>query len=171
MNKKSTPNDYRQVIKKALIELRQTRDKLNALERAKTEPIAIIGMGCRFPGGADNPEAFWQLLRDGVDAIREVPADRWEIDAYYDPDPETPGKMYTRHGGFIERLEEFDPYFFGIAPREALSLDPQQRLLLEVSWEALENAALVPDHLKGSQTGVFGAAQINRPSHSAVNST
>jgi len=130
--------------------------KLDALERAKSEPIAIIGMGCRFPGGADNPEAFWQLLHDGVDAISEVPANRWDVDAYYDANPETPGKMYTRYGGFIEQLDEFDPQFFGITPRETVSLDPQQRLLLEVSWEALENAALPPDKLTASRkTGVF----------------
>jgi acyl transferase domain-containing protein/thioesterase domain-containing protein len=140
---------------KALIELKDMRAKLKSYEQAKNEPIAIIGIGCRFPGGADNPNAFWQLLRDGVDAIREVPADRWDIDAYYSPDLDAPGKMYTRYGGFVEHVDQFDSHFFGISPREALSLDPQQRLLLEVSWEALENAALVPSRLMGSQTGVF----------------
>ena len=105
-------------------------------------------MGCRFPRGADNPNAFWQLLRDGVDAISEVPKDRWDIDAYYDPNAETQGKMYTRYGGFIEQLDEFDPHFFGMAPREALTLDPQQRLLLEVSWEALEQACVRAEDLR-----------------------
>lgn len=120
----------------------------------KTEPIAIIGMGCRFPG-ADNPQAFWQLLHDGVDAIREVPPSRWDIDAYFDPDPDVPGKMYTRYSGFIDQVDQFDPQFFNISPREALSLDPQQRLLLEVTWEALEHANLVPEELYGSPTGVY----------------
>ena len=101
-----------------------------ALSRER-ESIAIIGLGCRFPG-ADGPEEFWNLLREGRDAIREIPADRWDVDAYYDPDPDAVGKMYTRHGAFLERVDGFDPGFFGIAPREAVSMDPQQRLLLEV---------------------------------------
>ncbi len=147
--------DYQALMKQALLELKQMRAKLNVLESAKTEPIAIVGLGCRFPGGANNPEAFWQLLHDGIDAIGEVPADRWDIDAYYDPNPDTPGKMYTRYGGFVERLDEFDSQFFNISPREAISLDPQQRLLLEVSWEALENAGLATERLAGSSTGVF----------------
>ncbi len=141
--------------KRALLALKEMQSKLDALERAKTEPIAIIGIGCRFPGGADNPEAFWHLLRDGVNAITEVPSDRWDIDAYYDPDPDAPGKMYTRYGGFLGQVDTFDPQFFGISPREAVSLDPQQRLLLEVSWEALENANQVPEQLFSSSTGVF----------------
>src|SRR6516165_7993782 len=128
---------------------------LSVLEYANVEPIAIIGIGCRFPGGADNPEAFWQRLRDGVDAIVEVPSDRWDIEAYYDPNPDAPGKMYSRCGGFLDRVDTFDPEFFGISPREAVSIDPQQRLLLEVSWEALEHAGIVPGTLEGSATGVF----------------
>jgi acyl transferase domain-containing protein/acyl carrier protein len=118
------------------------------------EPIAIIGIGCRFPG-ANSPAAFWQLLRDGVDAITEVPSDRWDLEEFYDPEPGIPGKMYTRYGGFIEQVDQFDPTFFGISPREAERIDPHQRLVLEVAWEALENAAVVPDRLSGSQTGVF----------------
>jgi len=121
---------------------------------APVEPIAIIGLACRFPGAPD-AEAFWQLLRDGVDAITEVPADRWPVDALYSPEPGTRGKMNTRWGGFLERVDLFDPHFFGISPREASRIDPQQRLLLEVVWEALENAGLPPDQLAGSQTGVF----------------
>jgi len=123
-----------------LLALKEAKAKLETVERSKTEPIAIIGMGCRFPGCANNPENFWQLLRDGVDAIAERPSERWDIDAYYDPDPELAGKIYTRYGGFLQQVDRFDPFFFGISPREAASLDPQQRLLLEVSWEALENA-------------------------------
>ncbi len=118
------------------------------------EPIAIIGIGCRFPG-ANEPEAFWQMLQDGVDAITEVPSDRWDVDAFYDSDPATPGKMSTRWGGFMEHVDQFEPSFFGISPREAERIDPQQRLVLEVAWEALENAGLVPEKLAGSQTGVF----------------
>ncbi|MEQ9237392.1 MAG: thioester reductase domain-containing protein [Coleofasciculus sp. E2-BRE-01] len=118
------------------------------------EPIAIIGIGCRFPGAKD-PESFWQLLRNGVDAIAQVPEDRWDIDAFYDPEPGTPGKMSTRWGGFLEQVDQFDPSFFGISPREVERMDPQQRLVLEVAWEALENAGLAPDKLAGSQTGVF----------------
>ncbi len=116
--------------------------------------LAIIGLGCRFPG-ANNPEAFWQLLRDGKDAITEVPPERWDINAFYDPNLKSPGKMNTRWGGFLEQVDLFDPHFFGISPREAERMDPQQRLLLEVSWEALENAGIAPEQLAGSQTGVF----------------
>ncbi|BAZ29708.1 polyketide synthase [Cylindrospermum sp. NIES-4074] len=155
MSKNSGNTDYQSLMKKALLELREMKSKLSTLERAKTEPIAIIGMGCRFPGGADHPEAFWQILRDELDTITEVPKNRWDVDAYYDPDPDSLGKMYTRHGGFVNQLYEFDAHFFGIPPREAISLDPQQRLLLEVSWESLENAGLSPERLAGSQTGVF----------------
>lgn len=153
-----TPSQQTEVLsstKRALVALKQMQAKLEALERAKYEPIAIVGMGCRFPGGADSPEAFWNLLRDGVDAIAEVPQDRWNVDAYYDSNPDTPGKICNRYGGFVSHLQEFDAQFFRIAPREALSLDPQQRLLLEVSWEALENAAIAPERLIGTQTGVF----------------
>jgi amino acid adenylation domain-containing protein/non-ribosomal peptide synthase protein (TIGR01720 family) len=142
--------------KRALLALQEMQSKLNALEHAKTEPIAIIGLSCRFPGGADNQETFWQLLREGRDAIIEVPKERWDIDAYYDPDPDAPGKMCTRYGGFLlGPVDQFDPQFFGISPREANSLDPQQRLLLELSWEALECANLVPEKIYGSSTGVF----------------
>jgi myxalamid-type polyketide synthase MxaC len=126
-----------------------------AISVTESEPVAIIGMGCRFPGGADDPERFWRQLVEGVDAIREVPPERWDIEQYYDPDPEAAGKMYTRWGGFLERVDQFDAAFFGIAPREAVSMDPQQRLLLEVAWEALEHAGLAPDRLRGSRTGVF----------------
>jgi malonyl CoA-acyl carrier protein transacylase len=144
-----------------LVALNEATNKLKAAEQAKTEPIAIVGMGCRFPGGANNPEAFWELLKDGVDAIASVPPQRWDIDAYYDPDPDTPGKMYTRYGGFIDRVDEFDAQFFGISPREAVNLDPQQRLLLEVSWSALENGGQVPQQLAGSKTGVFVGVTTN----------
>ncbi|MBE9170244.1 type I polyketide synthase [Pleurocapsales cyanobacterium LEGE 06147] len=118
------------------------------------EPIAIIGIGCRFPS-TKNPEEFWHLLRNGVDAITEVPKDRWNIEAFYDPRPATPGKMNTRWGGFLEQVDRFEPSFFEISPREAEQMDPQHRLVLEVAWEALENAGIARANLAGSQTGVF----------------
>ncbi len=138
-----------------LLALKQARTKLEDIKQQQTEPIAIVGIGCRFPGGINNPESYWNFLRDGVDAIREIPPQRWDIDAYYDANPDIPGKMYTRYGGFLEDVDKFDPQFFGISPREATSMDPQQRLLLEVTWEALENAGLAPESLKNSQTGSF----------------
>lgn len=138
-----------------LLALKEARAKLEAVDRSKSEPIAIIGMSCRFPGGANDPDAFWQLLHNGVDAIAPVPSQRWDVDNYYDPDPDASGKIYTRSGGFLQQVDEFDPQFFGISPREAVSLDPQQRLLLEVSWEALENAGIAADRLAGSKTGIF----------------
>lgn len=118
------------------------------------EPIAIIGIGCRMPG-ANNPREFWELLRNGVDAVTEVPRDRWDVDRYYDPNGLTPGKTNSRTGGFLTDIERFDAGFFGISPREAVSLDPQQRLLMETAWEALEDGGQVPAKLAGSQTGVF----------------
>ncbi len=120
----------------------------------RREPIAVIGLGCRFPG-APGPEAFWQLLQEGVDAIREVPPDRFAVDDFYEPDAGMPGKVNTRWGGFLDDIAAFDPHFFGISPREAARMDPQQRLLLEVAWEALENAGLAVDKLAGSPAGVF----------------
>lgn len=123
--------------------------------RNQVEPIAIIGLGCRLPGGVESPEELWKLLCDGVDAIEEVPASRWNLDTIYDPDRGRKGRSYTRHAGFIQHFDEFDAAFFGISPREAECMDPQQRWLLEVTWEALEDAAVAPDRLSGSDTGVF----------------
>lgn len=141
--------------KRALLAIKELQARLEALEQAKHEPIAIVGMGCRFPGGADDPEALWSLLRDRVDAITEVPSDRWSLDRHYSADPHAPGKMYSRYGGFLPHWQDCDAQFFRISPREAISLDPQQRLLLEVSWEAIEQAGLAPEQLVQSQTGVF----------------
>jgi amino acid adenylation domain-containing protein/thioester reductase-like protein len=118
------------------------------------EPIAIVGIGCRFPG-APGPAEYWALLRDGIDAITEVPASRWDARAVYHADPSIPGKTHSKWGGFLDRIDGFDPLFFGISPREAAHVDPQQRLLLEVSWEALENAGIPPSTLAGSKAGVF----------------
>ena len=120
------------------------------------EPIAIIGLGCRFPGGANSHKAFWRLLTQGKDAIVDVPVDRWDNRRFYAPDLDKPGKVYVKQGGFLkEKIYDFDPLFFGISPREAESMDPQQRLLLEVTWEAFEDAGLVAEQLAGSRTGVF----------------
>ncbi len=141
-------------LQKAYVAIRHLRGKLERLEGANHEPIAVIGMGCRMPGARD-PEAFWELVRDGRDAISDIPLDRWDVDAYYDPEPARPGKAYTRYGGFLEQVDHFDAAFFGISRREAESMDPQQRLLLEVTWEALEHAGLAPSQLVGSATGVF----------------
>lgn len=141
-------------LQRALLSLREMRAKLQALENAKNDSIAIIGMSCRFPSEVDTPEEFWDMLCNGIDAVREVPKERWDIDAYYDPHPEVPGKMYTRYGSFLSQVDQFDPLFFGISPREAMSMDPQQRLLLELSWEALERAGYAPTKLP-IQTGVF----------------
>ncbi len=118
------------------------------------EAIAIIGLGVRLPG-AKNPECFWHLLSKGIDAITEVPSERWNVNEFYDARPATPGKMISRYGGFLDQVDKFEPSFFGISPREAQRIDPQQRLVLEVAWEALENAGIAPDKLSGSQTGVF----------------
>jgi malonyl CoA-acyl carrier protein transacylase len=153
MTQNSPPYTELSPLQRAVIALKEMRAKLDAIENAQTEPIAIIGMSCRFPQ-ANTPEAFWQLLRDGVDAVTEIPKERWDIEAYYDPDPDAPEKMYTRSGAFLSQVDQFDPLFFGISPREAASIDPQQRLLLEVSWEALERAGQAPSQ-NLTKTGVF----------------
>ncbi|TVP47771.1 MAG: acyltransferase domain-containing protein [Gemmatimonadales bacterium] len=142
-------------VKRALIGMRRMRAALEAAERAAREPIAVIGMGCRLPGGCNSPDDLWQMLVEGRDGISEVPPDRWDAEALFDPDPARRGTITTRFGGFIEGVDQFDPAFFGISPLEAMSMDPQQRILLEVTWEALEHAGQAPDQLTGSATGVF----------------
>jgi acyl transferase domain-containing protein len=142
-------------IKRALAEVRELRERLERSERRQAEPIAIVGMGCRFPGGVEDTESYWRLLENGRDAITTIPTGRWDAEAYYDPNPDAPGKMTTRWGGFLSDIDRFDAEFFGIAAREAGSLDPQQRMLLEVSWAALEDAGIDPATLLGSSTGVF----------------
>jgi len=150
------------------------------------EPIAIVGIGCRFAGGVDSPQSFWKLIANGDDGIMEVPKDRWSLRKYYDPDPSKPGKMYTRKGGFLRNpIDRFDGRFFGITPREAESMDPQQRLLLEVAWEAFEDGGQPPEMFVGSETGVYiGAFTLDNKltqmaisnqrainSHTAISST
>lgn len=127
----------------------------NRRENEPGVPIAIVGMGCHFPGGATDPAKFWDLLCKGVDATRDVPGDRWEPTKFYDPQAVKSGKMRTFHGGYLDRIDQFDAHFFGISPREAIWLDPQQRLLMQVTWEALEDAGQIPRELRGSDTGVF----------------
>ncbi len=141
------------IVRNALKKIESLHSELAALNYAQREPIAIIGLSCRFPG-ADTPEEFWRLLSGGGDAIREIPADRWDASRYYDAVPATAGKMYTRRAGLLSRVDEFDPEFFRISLREAIYLDPQQRLLLELSWEALERAG-VSGSRQSAQTGVF----------------
>jgi acyl transferase domain-containing protein/acyl carrier protein len=143
----------------------KARPQLASLATTRTDdPIAIVAVACRFPGASD-PEAFWDLLSGGRNAIREVPEDRFDVDEFYDPDPDAPGKMYTRFGGFLDAVDGFDPEFFGISPREAVWIEPQQRLMLEMAWEGLERAGYSPASLRGSQTGVFVGVAANEYAH------
>ena len=154
MTNETGKDDRAGLVREALIQLRELRTRLEESEGRMTAPIAVVGLGCRFPKAA-GPMAYWRLLAEGVNAVGEIPRERWDVDAYFDPDPDAPGRMYTRHGGFIENADRFDPLVFGISPREAAAMDPQHRVVLEVAWEALEDASIAPDSLMGSATGVF----------------
>lgn len=142
-------------LKKAFLALEKAEKKIAQLETAHSEPIAIIGMACRFPGGINTPSAFWELLKNGQDGIVEVPAERWDIDAFYDPNPDAINKMYTRKGAFLPNIGSFDAQFFGFSPRETMRLSPQQRLLIETTWKVFEDAGIAVEQLTGSATGVF----------------
>jgi mycoketide-CoA synthase len=142
---------------KLALAAQRLRAESGGVDLLQSEPIAIIGLGCRFPGGASTPEKFWRLLESGTDAVREIPPERWDIGSYYDPDPGVPAKMSTRWAGLLDQVDQFDADFFGIAPREAAAMDPQQRTLLEVAWETLNDAGHSPESLSGSSTGVFFA--------------
>ncbi len=147
--------DYRALLKRSLVAIDKLEGKLAAIESAKAEPIAVVGMACRFPGSSNDLASFWKLLHTGTDAVTVVPAHRWDAEASYDTDPDVVAKSYTKWGAFIDEVETFDASFFGISPREAVSLDPQQRLLLEVTWESLEHAGIAPSSIAGTRAGIF----------------
>jgi myxalamid-type polyketide synthase MxaB len=154
-NNPSLHVNYQELLNESLLAIKTLRAQVAGFIAAKREPIAVVGIGCRFPPNIDSPESFWTLLESGGDAIGEVPADRWDKDYYYDSNPDVRGKICTRSGGFLQDKDRFDPQFFNISPREAMYMDPQQRLLLEVAWEALENANIPAHRFYGSDTGVF----------------
>ena len=161
----SNDGKLRQQFKRSLHKIAELKKELQEHklknDSISDEPIAIIGMSCRLPGRADDPESFWDLLVNGRDGVEEVPSSRWDLKEFYDPDPQAQGKMYTKWGGFLNEIDKFDSEFFHIAPKEAISMDPQQRLLLEETWKAIENAGYPPTELSETKTGVFVGVSSN----------
>ena len=163
MTKTPDPTSSQSPTKLALRKIRELKQQLAEAENGQHEGIAIVSMACRFPRHSDTPEAYWESLTSGADEVGEIPPDRWDLDSFYDADPDAPGRMYVRRGAFLDRIDQMDADFFGISPREATWLDPQQRVLLEVSWEAMERAGGPPKSLvSGWACSLVGCTTITR---------
>ncbi len=152
MSDPSRTPGFREALTEALKKIKRLQERE---ARLRAEPIAVVSMACRYPGGVTSPEDLWRLVQEGKDAVTEIPATRFDVNTYFDADPDAAGKMYSRWGGFVEDVDQFEPSFFGISPREARRMDPQERLLLECTWELFERAGVLPLELAGSATGVY----------------